>query len=253
MSATHGNFVAAKSTATGARENNQDRGFFLNDGATLLLGIADGLGGHPRGEVAAQLLADVCETQFRRRSRPLEDPEEFMLDCIGRAHHAIRSFGERQRPPITPRTTAVLAVVQEIHAHWAHVGASRLYLFRDEQLLLQTMDHAQTRYIRQTVDEPPRARTSLTRCLGGLPRPPTTTCKTLLALQSGDSLLLCSDGIWSQTPAPQLAALFDGKPDGLESRLQRLVQQAAGATASDNVTAVALTWLGPPAAATGDT
>jgi serine/threonine protein phosphatase PrpC len=65
-------------------------------------------------------------------------------------------------------------------------------------------------------------------------------------------LLLCSDGLWSQTPEPQLAALFDGKPDSLESRLQQLVQQAAGATASDNVTAVALTWLGQPAAATGD-
>lgn len=252
MTQTCGNFIAAKSTATGARENNQDRGFFLNDGATLLLGIADGLGGHPRGEVAAQLLADVCETQFRSRSRPLEGPEEFMLDCIGRAHHAIRRFGERQQPPITPRTTAVLAVVQENRARWAHVGDSRLYLYRDEQLLLQTRDHSQTQYIRQTVDEPPRARTSLTRCLGGLPRPPTTTCSTPLSLQPGDSLLLCSDGLWSQTPEPQLAALFDGKPDDLESRLQQLVQQAATVMASDNVTAVALSWLGPAAAATDD-
>ena len=247
MSQTHRSFAAARSTATGARENNQDRSVFLHDGTTVLLGVADGLGGHPRGEVAAQLFVDVCETQFRRSTRPLESPEDFMLHCIGRAHHAIRRFGERQQPPITPRTTAVMAVVQGDQARWAHVGDSRLYLYRDEQLLLQTRDHSQTQYTRQSADEPPRARTSLTRCLGGLPRPPTTTCSTALALQPGDALLLCSDGLWSQTAEPQLAELFDGDPALLESRLQRTVAQAAATAASDNVTAVALTWLGQPA------
>lgn len=245
-------FSAAKATAIGARDSNQDRGFFFHDGSTLLLGVADGLGGHPRGEVAAQLLADVCESQFRHGTRPLPDPEDFMIDCIGRAHRAIRRFGERQVPPIAPRTTAVLAVIQDGIAYWAHVGDSRLYLIRNGGMQLHTRDHAQTQYIRHSADEPPRARTSLTRCLGGLLQPPMTTCSRPLPLQEGDSLLLCSDGLWGQVSQQMLAAIFDGDATSLEARLPGLIEKAAAAAGSDNVTAVALTWLQPTTTAHAD-
>lgn len=246
MSTTARPFSAARATAIGARDSNQDRCFLYDDGETLLMGVADGLGGHPRGEVAAQLLVDVCESQFRLAPRPLADPEGFMLDCIAHAHRAIRRFGHRQRPPITPRTTAVLAVVQGHTAHWAHVGDSRLYVFRGGQPFAQTRDHAQTRYVRQSADEPPRARTTLTRCLGGLPSPPTTTCGAPFQLLAGDSLLLCSDGLWGQVRHNELTWVFGEGDLSLEDRLPTLVEQAASQPGSDNVTAVALTWTRSP-------
>jgi serine/threonine protein phosphatase PrpC len=235
-------FRAAKATAIGSRESNQDRCFFLDDGTSVLLGVADGLGGHPRGEVAAQLFADVCETRFRQTPRPLVDPESFMLECIGRAHQAIRRFGSRQDPPIAPRTTAVLAIIQDGIAHWAHVGDSRLYLSRDNRLTLQTRDHALVRYVRQSADLPPRPRTSLTRCLGGLPQPPTTTCGAPTPLHEGDALLLCTDGLWSQVPEQRLAGLLASSPDSLETALPALTEEAAQTPGSDNVTAIALAW-----------
>jgi len=235
-------FRAAKASAIGSRESNQDRCFFFDDGTSVLLGVADGLGGHPRGEVAAQLFADVCETQFRQTPRPLADPESFMLQCIARAHQAIRRFGSRQSPPISPRTTAVLAIIQDGIAYWSHVGDSRLYLSRRSQLTLQTRDHALVRYVRQSADLPPRARTSLTRCLGGLPQPPTTTCGAPIPLHEGDALLLCTDGLWSQVPEDRLAELFAASPDALEAGLPALIDAAAQTPGSDNVTAVALAW-----------
>ena len=88
MSGPEKAFEAAKASLTGDRSCNQDRCLVLSSGETLLLGLADGLGGHPRGEVAAQLLIDVCEAMFRQAQKPLRDPELFMLQCIGKIGRA---------------------------------------------------------------------------------------------------------------------------------------------------------------------
>jgi serine/threonine protein phosphatase PrpC len=236
-------FEAAKATLTGARAENQDRCLFLGNQGTILIGLADGLGGHPRGEVAAQLLMDVTESLFRQTPKPLYDPENFMLQCIGKAHRAILEFGRRQTPPIAPRTTAVLAVIQDGIAYWTHVGDSRLYLIRDRKVHAQTRDHTQVRYVRESATQVSRPRASLTRCLGGLPQPPTTTCGPPTHLQHGDAIVLCSDGLWGQVPRQALLNAFDDRNAEVAERLNSLVELAATAANSDNVTAVALRWL----------
>jgi serine/threonine protein phosphatase PrpC len=234
--------TAAKMSRRGSRSINQDRSLFLSSAETVLLCLADGLGGHPRGEVAAQLLMDVTEARFRASSKPLSNPEQFMLQCIGQAHDAILRFGRRQSPTVAPRTTAVIAVIQNGIAYWVHVGDSRLYLVRDGQALVQTRDHTQVRFIRQSAEEHPRPCASLTRCLGGLPQPPTTTCGVPTPLRKDDGLLLCSDGLWNQISQHELLSLF-APGSALETQLEQLVDRAASDPASDNVTALALRWL----------
>jgi serine/threonine protein phosphatase PrpC len=238
-------FVAAKASLIGGRDCNQDRCFFLDSGDSILLGLADGLGGHPRGEVAAQLLQDVSETLFRREDKPLAEPQRFMLRCIGKAHRAIRRFGQRQAPPIVPRTTAVMALIQDGVAHWVHVGDSRLYFIREGRVLTRTRDHAHVEFLHRSSEQGPRARASLTRCLGGLDEPPLTTCGPPTALRPGDALLLCSDGLWGQLNADALVSLFDNRGESLEHRLPHLVEKASLMPQSDNVTAVALQWRHP--------
>lgn len=247
MSRVDRQFDAAKGTRIGQRPANQDRSLFLGSPETLFLALADGLGGHPRGEVAAQLLMDVSETLFRQMPKPLHDPENFMLQCVGKAHGAIMRFGRRQNPPIAPRTTAVLAVIQDGIAHWAHVGDSRLYLIRDGAVFNQTRDHTHVRYVRQSATEASRPRASLTRCLGGLPQPPTTTCGQPTTLQPGDTLLLCSDGLWGQVPRQALVEAFGDFRRPLQPLLSELLERAAHAVKSDNVSAVAVRWLAPAA------
>ena len=238
-------FSAAKTSLIGDRLCNQDRCFFLDSGASVFLGVADGLGGHPRGEIAAQLLTDTSEALFREAEKPLPDPERFMLHCIGKAHKSILRFGRRQNPPVEPRTTAVLAIVQNDTAHWVHVGDSRLYLMRDGQVLCQTRDHSQLQFIRQSATEPPRARANLTRCLGGMPQPPTTTCGSPTAIEPGDTLLLCTDGLWGQIASKTLVATFKNDDEPLDKRLAELAAQATTMTNSDNVSAVAMQWHKP--------
>ena len=243
MQTTSKTFEAAKGSLLGDRARNQDRCLFLSNPETALLCLADGLGGHPRGEVAAQLLLDVAEVLFRQTSKPLVDPERFMLRCIGKAHHAILRFGSRQTPPIAPRSTAVIAIVQDGIAYWCHVGDSRLYLIRNRQVQVQTRDHAEVRYVRQSETETSRPRASLTRCLGGLPQPPTTTCGVPTQLRHGDALLLCSDGLWGQVPKQALIDAFDPGESGMQDRLQTLLKLATTVPNSDNASAVAMRWL----------
>lgn len=243
MDDTEKSFEAAKATLIGERPENQDRCLFLGSQDTILIALADGLGGHPRGEVAAQLLMDVTESLFRTTPKPLYDPEHFMLQCIGKAHKAIHEFGRRQTPPIAARTTAVLAVIQNGVAYWTHVGDSRLYLIRDHKIHAQTRDHTQVRYVRESASQVSRPRASLTRCLGGLPQPPTTTCGPPTRLQRGDAIVVCSDGLWGQVPRQALLNAFDDCDADIAGRLGALVEMAATATNSDNITAVALRWL----------
>lgn len=215
----------------------------LCQGESVLLGLADGLGGHPRGEIAAQLLIDVCDSLFRQAEKPIADPEHFMLHCIGRAHQAVLRFGRRQNPPIAPRSTAVLALIQSGIAYWVHVGDSRLYLIRNGTVVRRTRDHARMHFARQGARMLSRPRSSLTRCLGGVEEPPVTTCGTPTMLKAQDVMLLCSDGLWGQVPAASLHTAFVDTGESLADRLHALIETAAAHPHSDNVSAVALRWL----------
>ncbi|BAN69920.1 PP2C family protein-serine/threonine phosphatase [endosymbiont of unidentified scaly snail isolate Monju] len=234
---------AKRISLTGDRQNNQDRSIVLESGSTTLLAVADGLGGHPKGEVAAQLFIDTCEHMLRRAEQPIRDPRRFMYECIQRAHHAIINFGDRQTPPICPRSTAVMAIVQYGKAWWAHVGDSRLYLIRESSILVQTHDHS----LVHSIDQPPttgKSRSAITRSLGGLDQPPEISFGIPMSLQEGDTLLLCTDGLWNQVPQDDLISLLSEQDLG--AGLQRAGHVAASRPRSDNITAIALRWGPPP-------
>jgi len=234
---------ATRVSLTGDRDSNQDRCLLLsNEGSTLVV-VADGLGGHPRGEIAAQLLVDVCESLFRQASKPLRDPEQFMSQCVHKAHKAIIAFGKRQMPPVNPRTTAVIAVMQAGSIYWAHVGDSRLYLVREGKVQARTLDHSRIRSIRPDRGSASRMRPSITRCLGGLEQPPEITVAPPTELCPGDTVLLCSDGLWAQVPQNKLVQTLSASSN-LDCAVRSLAKYAVqrGHPHSDNVTAVGVCW-----------
>lgn len=234
---------AKRVSLTGDRDNNQDRCLVLsNEGSTLVV-VADGLGGHPRGEIAAQLLVDVCESLFRQASKPLHDPEQFMSQCVHKAHNAIITFGNRQIPPVNPRTTAVIAVMQTGSVYWAHVGDSRLYLVREGKLQARTLDHSRLRYMRPARGSVSQMRASITRSLGGLEQPPQITVAPPAELCPADTVLLCSDGLWAQVPQDTIVQKLSAN-NNLDSAVRDLAEYAVrrGYPHSDNVTAVGVCW-----------
>jgi serine/threonine protein phosphatase PrpC len=239
-------FAVYQLSRKGGRENNEDRVGYTYTRDAGLFALADGMGGHPEGEVAAQLALQTLSALFQRDARPrLADPLRWLHDGIMAGHHQILRYATERGLLDTPRTTVVACVMQGGAAWWAHCGDSRLYLVRGDRLMARTRDHSYSELQETLAHVVPMAdrynRNVLYTCLGS-PGRPIVDAAGPVALQSGDRLLLCSDGLWGSVPdtgiASRLARLTisDAVPDLVEQALR-----VAGEK-SDNVTALAIEW-----------
>ncbi len=223
-------FEIGRTSRLGNRQVNQDRltAIESDDGVVLVLG--DGLGGKPGGDLASQTLIDTITEQLTLHPLPAENPEKFLRELLRRAHHAILMAGAEQRPPIAPGTTAVIALVQNGTAWWAHVGDSRLYLFRNGVPLYRTQDHSYVEELYQagritlqkTHDHP--MRNYVTKCIGLFNKEPEIEVSPSVPLRVGDILLLCSDGFWEPLDELQLGTLIQQGP--LNEALDNLAERA---------------------------
>jgi len=241
-------FQLAKETRLGARRINQDRVGHWQTGDAALLVVADGLGGHARGEVAAELAVELMGAAFQREAKPkLADPDAFLARAMDEGHAAIMLEGERLRLPETPRTVIVACVLQDGCAYWTHVGDCRLYYFRQGRILHRTRDHT---VVQQLIDQgrireeaaashPERNR--LIQCLGGYQKP-RLEAPQRERLAKDDILVLCSDGLWGPLTQRQLLhALLSRKLDEAIPELVQLAETRAGPQC-DNVTVLAMRW-----------
>jgi len=233
----------------GARPYQQDRLGQWSSGEAMALALADGLGGHLHGEVAAQVAVDCLGAAFRSEARPrIEHPEAFLYRAIGRAHAMIVHQGQRMGLPDSPRTTIVACVVQGGRAWWSFVGDSRLYLIRAGRLVTRTKDHTLVQQlvdagrIREEAVAVHPDRNQLLRCLGG-PITPLLEQVANAPLHKDDILLLCSDGFWGPLTLRQiLMGLIGRLPAEALPGLIELAQTRAGKTC-DNVSVLAMHWL----------
>ncbi len=242
----------ATTSLIGNRKINQDRCLVLQDKRTIFLLLADGLGGHPKGEVAAQLLMDVGKHAFTHTPKPIPNPQRFLEEILHTTHKTILKFGEQQHPTINPKTTAVLALIQVGYLFWIHVGDSRLYIFRNRKMLMRSRDHSVLEAMHSTGLPPSlkskskaHYRNMVTNCLGSAKKSITAQKNHPVPLESLDAVILCSDGLWGQfTDASLGKYITDHDPVEVISNLlaQKAVQMAS--PSSDNVTLILLRWLG---------
>ncbi|MDO8775219.1 MAG: protein phosphatase 2C domain-containing protein [Burkholderiaceae bacterium] len=230
----------------GGREKNEDRMGYCYTRESVLFVLADGMGGHPEGEVAAQLALQTISSLFQKEARPeVKDVPGFLTSSLMSAHHQILRYASDKGLLDTPRTTLVVAVVQDGCATWIHCGDSRLYVVRDSALLTRTRDHSYMEH------QPPGGinlekinRNILFTCLGS-PTRPVFDVTGPVTLQHGDKILLCSDGLWGTVDeaeiVQQLTALpvSEAVPDLVEKALRK------GGARSDNVTVLAMEWETP--------
>ena len=233
-------------TRPGKRPYNEDRLGCWQRESALMLAIADGMGGHAHGEVAAQIAVDHLGQAFDAEARPrIEAPDRFLGTVIGDAHAQILEQARRRKLGETPRTTVVACVVQDGRAWWSHVGDSRLYLIRKGRVAARTRDHT---YVQQLVDtgkireeaaENHPDRNRVMRCLGG-PQAPQIDPAQRMALENDDVLLLCSDGLWGPLTQRQiLIGLIGRDPASALPELIALAEARAGEHC-DNVSVVAV-------------
>jgi protein phosphatase len=243
-------FSVYQQSQAGGRASNQDRMGYCFTRESLLLLLADGMGGHSHGELAATLTLQTMGSLFQKAATlTVADPSAFLDELIYSAHLALHRYRSQQRLAETPRTTIVACLVQEGKAQWAHCGDSRLYWLRSGRILARTTDHSHVEKLvamgrlspHQRMQHPDRNK--LYNCLGA-PSLPIITKSSVSALNAGDQLLLCSDGLWGSIPEHELAYRLSARP--LEEAVPEMVRSAVqiGGKNGDNVTALALTWLG---------
>jgi serine/threonine protein phosphatase PrpC len=211
--------------------------------------LADGMGGHPEGEVAAQLALQTISALYQREARPMvKDVKAFLNSAAMAAHQQIMRYAGNKAMLDTPRTTVVAAVIQGSTATWIHCGDSRLYVVRDGQLLVRTRDHSHAERPRPNAGPEAVNRNLLLTCLGS-PTTPLLDTSAPLQLQHGDRIMLCSDGLWGVLDDSVIvhtlssgAPVSDVAPDLAEMALRN------GGTHSDNVTLIALEWEMPEVA-----
>jgi PPM family protein phosphatase len=241
-------FTIFQDSHKGGRKSNQDRLAYSYSKEVLLMVIADGMGGHARGEIAAELAVNTITSRFQQEARPaLRKPLDFLHLVFNAAHRAIVAFADQNDMLECPRTTCVACVIQDDKAYWAHSGDSRLYLLRAGKLAVATRDHSRVQQMidaglitKETAATHPD-RNKIYNCLGGVV-PPEVTLSEEWPLDAGDTILMSTDGFWAQIPAAVIAARLES--ENILSLMPELLEEAerrAGSD-SDNLSLVAATW-----------
>ena len=241
-------FTIYQDSRLGKRRNNEDRLAHCYSRDALLMVIADGMGGHYYGEVAAQIAVQTLIESFQRQAGPmLDNPFLFLQQSILNGHYAISDFSEQHRLEDSPRTTCVACIVQNNVAYWAHAGDSRLYLIRDGRVLTHTRDHSRVQLLldQGVINEAQAAvhpeRNRVYSCLGG-PRLPEIEFSHKTSLEEGDVLVLCTDGIWNAVSDEALAkALYSDNLIHTASALLDDIDEHSGSNA-DNFSIIAVRW-----------
>ena len=197
----------------GDRKEQQDRVALFphpKGGGVALAVVADGMGGHTGGVLAAQQVIHTACNNLEQFSARTESPQIMLESSLREAHMLIKA--SRFINEKDPHSTAVVLILQPGKVSWAHCGDSRLYQFRGDQPFFRTTDHS---YVEQLVAKgkitPEQAlvhpnRNILITSLGGNEVPRIDFGETA-DLQAGDSFLLCSDGLWGYFSDAELAGV----------------------------------------------
>jgi len=241
-------FTIYQESRPGKRANNEDRLAHCYSRDALLMVVADGMGGHYYGEIAAQIAVQSLVESFQREATPaIADPFLFLQKAMINAHHAIIDFTDAHNLKDSPRTTCVACIIQDNIAYWAHAGDSRLYLMRDGKVLVHTRDHSRVQLLKDqgVINETQAAvhpdRNKVYSCLGGR-KAPEIEFSRKTPLEAGDVLALCTDGVWGVIPGETMAVAL--KSDNLMQAVPMLLGQAdiRGGPNADNLSIVAVRW-----------
>lgn len=257
-------FTVFQESRIGRRQSNQDRLGYCFSREALLLLVADGMGGHLYGEIAAQIAVQYITQAFQREAKPMvQDPTLFLSRAITNAHHAILDYAFDKSLSEAPRTTIVATLIQDNSAWWAHAGDSRLYVFRNGRIVAQTKDHSRVQMLMDqglldaegAATHPNRNR--IYSCLGGN-HPPQIEFSKPARLHNGDTFLLCTDGAWGPLADTDLvSAIASGPVPQSVPLILDLAERKAGPSC-DNLSIVALQWhdemaTGQPSTVSTDT
>jgi serine/threonine protein phosphatase PrpC len=204
--------------------------------------IADGMGGYEGGQEASRLAIETVRHVYDAGFSG--DPQETLLQALTTAHETIQRYGEEHPQFQGMGTTCTALSIVGNELFFAHVGDSRLYLIRGTSVSRLTRDHSyvgrlvESGIVRSEDAETHPQRHILTAALGSgrdvLPDIPPLP----IALQEGDTLVLCTDGLWSLVPESELGQVAQSNPP--QQACSELVNLALERGGPDNITVLVL-------------
>lgn len=237
---------AASLTDVGLQRANNEDSFlywepdsndeFLHKGRLAV--VADGMGGYEGGQEASRLAVETVRYIYDRDFKG--DPQEVLVSAFRTAHGTIQRYAEEHPELHGMGTTCTALAIVGNQLYFAHVGDSRLYLIRAGSISRLTRDHSyvgrlvESGIVRSEDAESHPQRHILTAALGSgqeiIPHIPDAP----IALEEGDMLLLCTDGLWSLVGDQDLARVAQSNRPA--ETCHKLVEMAIERGAPDNIT-----------------
>lgn len=231
-------------TSEGNRELNEDRYGVALSGNSHCFVVADGLGGHGNGEIAAQAAVDaVCMTFVDEGFT-----ECFFDHAFSAAQEAILQQQEEMQAPSRMKTTLVILVIHDGKAMWAHVGDSRLYCFKHGKLKNRTIDHSVPQMLALSGEikekdirhHPDRNR--LMRVMGIRGEQPRFEVSAPVKMAGEYAFLLCTDGFWELIEETEMERTLKSSsaPESWVNTMSDIVRTNGEGSEMDNFTAIAI-------------
>ena len=204
--------------------------------------IADGMGGYEGGQEASHLAVETVRSVYDNGFAG--DPQETLVEAFEAAHQNIQRFAQDHPQFYGMGTTCTALAIVDRQLSFAHVGDSRLYLIRAETITRLTRDHSyvgrlvESGIVRSEDAESHPQRHILTAALGSGREVTPNVPEHPFPLEEGDTLLLCTDGLWGLVGDPDLARVVQTNPPA-EACL-KLVSMALERGGPDNVTVLVL-------------
>jgi PPM family protein phosphatase len=245
MKARLGLEVASLSNVGLVRENNEDSYIYWEpeDDADFqrkgrLAVIADGMGGYEGGQEASRIAVETVRDLYR--DSPEREPQAALADAFRAAHDRIVGYAVQNPELQGMGTTCTAAAIVGHELYFAHLGDSRLYLVRRGQISRLTRDHSyvgrlvESGIVRSEDAESHPQRHILTAAMGVGREAAADLAPSPVPLENGDTLILCTDGLWSLVTEVDIAEVVRERDP--ESACEALLQLALRRGAPDNIT-----------------
>ena len=233
----------ASITKEGDRSINEDYIGNITLEGTHLFCLADGLGGHGKGEVASEIVVKESISAFKSN-----DKSDTLAKCFMQAQENLLKKQIKENSRDEMKSTLTLLLLKAKSALWGHVGDSRIYLFRKSKLFTRTLDHSVPQMLVSTgeINEKDirfhEDRNRLIRVMGMEWNTPKYALSEEIATQSGDAFLLCSDGFWELIDEKEMSKLLkkSKSPEGWLSAMEEVVLKNGRGKNMDNYSATAI-------------
>lgn len=230
----------------GGREYQEDSvGVYLSKKQAVFL-VADGLGGHGKGDVASSFIIKHALQQLKQGIQP----EEYFQKTYVDGNKGLTDIQDKERLPNSIKTTLVCCLISDNRIAGAHIGDSRFYLFKDDKLTYRSKDHSVPQVLAlsgEIKEEEIRRhpdRNKVLRALGNRDRAPEYQQHGPWKVQRGIRILLCTDGFWEYVEEKDMQRTLK-KAKNVEHWMKSMSRLAAKRDRSqkqDNFSAVGI-WI----------